>query len=514
MNVLIVDDDKLLIQKIVTGIEWEEIGIKHVFTADNAIQARKILESFPVDILVADIEMPQGNGLELLEWARARHYPVETIILSGYAHFSYAQKVIQYGGRDYLLKPVSNRDLAYVIRSIVQEKENRSPHTGERNDRFALWEKAFMEKELQIPSEILSSCGRNSSYCMELFRNLSNVGQNDADRRLLDFVVQNMIQEFFESRGLILEYAGRVREDAWLALFKQNARLASIEEYTVQMQQCLSEVVHLDFCVYLGIPCALCELPADTRRLWRIYQDAVPDDRKFIREADWELRNRTPSFPDFKKLASAMERDIPLVEKELLDCVSSLAQNGVASRANFQALMNQMMPLIEQSLASRNVLRSRIFDEAEFAEKYRLAFLSVSGMTDWISWSFGRLEGYRHVGRKQEYLVDKLKEYIEDHLDSNLSRKELSGIVFLSEDYLSRIFTAATGMSISSYVSSRRIARAQKYLLETGLTVSQVAMRVGFSNFSYFSKIFRDFTGKTPNEYRDSVKNPHPGQTK
>lgn len=118
-------------------------------------------------------------------------------------------------------------------------------------------------------------------------------------------------------------------------------------------------------------------------------------------------------------------------------------------------------------------------------------------------------DDYQYAGRKQEYVVDRLKEYIESHLDGNLSRKELSGVVYLSEDYLSKIFAAATGMPLSGYVSSRRIARAQQLLAETDLTVSQIALRVGFSNFSYFSKIFRELTGKTPNEYRESVNNPH-----
>ncbi len=117
-------------------------------------------------------------------------------------------------------------------------------------------------------------------------------------------------------------------------------------------------------------------------------------------------------------------------------------------------------------------------------------------------------DDYPYTGRKQGYIVERLKEYIENHLDGSLSRKELSGVVYLSEDYLSKVFATTTGMSLSSYVSSRRIARAQQLLAETNLTVSQIALRVGFSNFSYFSKIFREQTGKTPNEYRESVNLP------
>ncbi len=68
--ILIVDDDRLVVEKLAKGIGWERIGIESVLTANNVRQAMKILEEAPVDILLSDIEMPQGSGLELLEWVR------------------------------------------------------------------------------------------------------------------------------------------------------------------------------------------------------------------------------------------------------------------------------------------------------------------------------------------------------------------------------------------------------------------------------------------------------------
>ena len=88
MNVLIVDDDKLFIRKAVEGIDWEEIGIHRVFSAENMQQACTVLETFSVDIVVTDVEMVRGNGLELLSWIAEKKYPVETVVVSGYAHFS------------------------------------------------------------------------------------------------------------------------------------------------------------------------------------------------------------------------------------------------------------------------------------------------------------------------------------------------------------------------------------------------------------------------------------------
>ena len=61
--ILIVDDDRLVVEKLAKGIGLERIGIESVLTANNVRQAMKILEEAPVDFLLSDIEMPQGSGL-------------------------------------------------------------------------------------------------------------------------------------------------------------------------------------------------------------------------------------------------------------------------------------------------------------------------------------------------------------------------------------------------------------------------------------------------------------------
>lgn len=79
ISVLIVDDDKLVVDKLVEGVNWTQLGIGTVLTAYNIRQAMEILNEVSVDILLSDIEMPQGSGLELLEWVRNKEIPVECI---------------------------------------------------------------------------------------------------------------------------------------------------------------------------------------------------------------------------------------------------------------------------------------------------------------------------------------------------------------------------------------------------------------------------------------------------
>lgn len=77
MNLLIVDDEVYVVRAIRSRIDWNSLGIDEVFVAFNARKAKDVLRENKIDIIVTDIEMPQENGLELMQWVRDQGYPVK-----------------------------------------------------------------------------------------------------------------------------------------------------------------------------------------------------------------------------------------------------------------------------------------------------------------------------------------------------------------------------------------------------------------------------------------------------
>ena len=63
MNILIVDDDRFVLEGIKKGIDWHSMPFEEVFTAQSVAEAKQILQSVSIGVLVSDIEMPQENGL-------------------------------------------------------------------------------------------------------------------------------------------------------------------------------------------------------------------------------------------------------------------------------------------------------------------------------------------------------------------------------------------------------------------------------------------------------------------
>lgn len=104
--------------------------------------------------------------------------------------------------------------------------------------------------------------------------------------------------------------------------------------------------------------------------------------------------------------------------------------------------------------------------------------------------------------KKSTDVIGRVKAYISDNLDREISRAELAEAVYLHPDYLSHYFKEKTGTSISAYIANVRMEHAKVLLLGTDEPVSEIAASSGYANTAYFTKMFKRATGMTPTEYR------------
>ncbi len=95
--------------------------------------------------------------------------------------------------------------------------------------------------------------------------------------------------------------------------------------------------------------------------------------------------------------------------------------------------------------------------------------------------------------------------YIDGHYGSEITLGELSETVHLTPEYFCRLFKQATNLSPVEYINRVRIFKAEQLLLSTDATVTDIAFKVGFSQASYFNRIFHRYRGMTPSEYRKII---------
>lgn len=105
-------------------------------------------------------------------------------------------------------------------------------------------------------------------------------------------------------------------------------------------------------------------------------------------------------------------------------------------------------------------------------------------------------------GRQYMDVVDFVKNFITEHIGSDVSLNRLARAVYLNPTYLSRLFKSSTGSTITEYLSAMRVETAKKLLTETEKKVQDIALAVGIDSPIYFSRFFKKSTGYTPQEWR------------
>jgi len=100
----------------------------------------------------------------------------------------------------------------------------------------------------------------------------------------------------------------------------------------------------------------------------------------------------------------------------------------------------------------------------------------------------------------------RLADYIEHHLDKEITLGDLAQLACLSEYHMARMFRASFGMPPSSWIAARRVERARQLLKTTDLPLQQVADACGYADLSHFSHRFRDSTGAAPSRFRSVLR--------
>jgi two-component system response regulator YesN len=103
---------------------------------------------------------------------------------------------------------------------------------------------------------------------------------------------------------------------------------------------------------------------------------------------------------------------------------------------------------------------------------------------------------------ESQHLVQRAMVFIHDHYKESLSRADIANYLCINEQYLSRCFKNEIGIGPMNYLSRYRIAQAKKLLERQDLSITQIALAVGLSSQSYFSRLFYLETGVSPSAYR------------
>ena len=121
MNILIVDDQTSVLDGLLHGIHFDLLKINHVYTATNVSDAKQIMCSHKIHILMSDIEMPGENGLVLNKWVAENYPSIIRILLTSHAVFDYAKEAMKLGCFDYIVQPAPYHEIESTLTRAVSK---------------------------------------------------------------------------------------------------------------------------------------------------------------------------------------------------------------------------------------------------------------------------------------------------------------------------------------------------------------------------------------------------------
>ena len=253
LKLLIVDDQKTVVDGLLHFIDWSAIGISSALGACSAAEARRILVSQKIDILLCDIEMPVESGLNLVRWMREQEMQTKVIFLTAHAEFSYAQKSVGLGAFDYVVQPAPYTLIRDAVeRAVKSLRSEKHQEFAQKYDQVASW-KSGQNAARALQLYLSSGDGQELRTCVRLGK-LPSPDQPCALVRLeiqrwlsmeswsgdlLTIMIDNAVSEVFSQPGQFHTVMQAEQDRFALLLWEQNtppAREALLRQLDVLRQ--------------------------------------------------------------------------------------------------------------------------------------------------------------------------------------------------------------------------------------------------------------------------------------
>lgn len=536
-HLLIVDDEIEVLEGLVDIFEDMQHTALEVFTASSAAQAIGVLEKTRIDVVLTDIKMPEVSGLEMYEIIKSRWPGCRVIFLSGVIDFDYVYRSVQNKDVRYLTKMEPESKIVATVRDVLRDID----HDMILKDALQQAEQRYRQALPLLREQYLSALLSGSLEREVAQAELEELDIFlDANEPVLLFTVcesQANQRGGEKKRDTQRLYALQAVCDSCIQVY--SARYCSFVErhhltYLVQLEQGKKAPVafaakldalfvtiqekaekNLDFQVNILYHAGLLRLEEVDRGYaavrMKIGYAALSDIGAVIAvdtQSGGEKRADSPSARSYYPL---LERCIEIGDKRefehyytlLSDEMSAAEQFDQSQALEFYLKVAAMIVKYTGLWFSQPPLNGqelfRNLNQLDTRQSWAAAAENLKAQV--INLIEARAAD-EHL--KEADSMERIREYISQNLDKDLSLTHLSGIAGLNSSYFSRLFKSLTGQTPYGYILEKRMDRAAHLLQHTGERIQDIAGNTGYENPQSFNRAFRKRFGCAPNEYRQN----------
>lgn len=525
MNVLIIDDQPDVVEGIKQGIDWNFLEIHNVFHAYNSASAKTIIMQEKVHIALCDIEMPNGSGLELFEWACENYPDIKFIFLTAHADFAYAQQALKLGGFDYLVQPAPYELVESTLqRALLQlQKEQKQQQVLVYGNYVSKHEKELLDVILR---EYLSGRQKYVDTVIQYLKTLSidikpeekswmvciqlldrNKLLERFDRELLCFVIENVFMEIMEDYSRRLLFCA-VNEETYVGIF-YGTSVWNQEDMCQKLTHFVTlakEKLYLAVACYVGRETRLTQLPDCLKQIIELTEGSLVQKAGVfpmgLEEASKETEYNAPNFEQMKHYFLLGQYHI--VGDMVQEYFAQMEKKGSISKKTLAYFQQDFLQMFFELLSTHSVKAHEAFQQEYDVMALKKSTESLSQMYHLVDFVITYLKGLEEDNSKETAPVDRAIAYIRKNIHQNISRTDIADYIYMNPDYLSRLFKKEKNISLTDYIVQEKLNMAAAMLKSTSLPVSVIASNIGYTNFSYFTQVFRKSYGMSPSEYRQN----------
>ncbi|MCI3920835.1 response regulator [Paenibacillus sp. TRM 82003] len=507
MKVLIVDDEIIIRTGLSTLVEWEAHGFEVMRPAASAEEALLRIPDERPELILTDIRMTGRSGLELASDVKKAYPDTEIVVISGFDEFAYARQALREGVSDYLLKTSEPEEILQVALRAKERCQRRRNAVSEERVREETARRGALERiasddrpldkaaaaafEAHFPA-LRAALEAHGVEALRVSFAAAGAEAEALEAWARSFAARRAGAEWLAREGGLLLLAPAAPDDGW----------DRAEQAVVRTNEGIGRASFAAAGVPAKTPDGI-RLAIATANEAFAYGWLLPE-AGFLRYAS--IRGRAGmrticTAAEEAALCAALksgdERTLRgWVRKTLADIRQDVAATPTTAQAYLHSLLLAGCRWVERAAASvgderpmppwEPLVAERLLADAE-AETFRL-FAALS-----------RRYAEAAAGRSPVSLA---LAYVGDHLHESLTLQQVAGQVHLNPNYFSELFKRETGRTFADYVREAKLRKAMALLADTPAKVAEVAHRVGYADLKHFNRLFKQFTGRTPTEYR------------
>jgi two-component system, response regulator YesN len=518
---LMVDDEEIVRRGFGRKIDWEGLGFHYLDPCEDGEQAIKAIAEQHPDVVMTDIYMPRVDGLAVAQYIAERHPEIVIVILSGYDEFEYAQKAIRSKVFEYVLKPVTSRDLNSLLARL---KAKLDADSRSRQDATQLKERAVIAADLLRNRSLVDLVSgalpaADDAQFEKLF------GFSPAGLSCAAIVAENEPREpsaALPSASLNEALRASISTARWALPFLPGEERAAALIFQADQATCdlVAEAIagrlaaSRDAATIVGVG--------------RAYASWVDASRTYD-EAVAALACRLASGPGRAFAYRQPRGDGPSLTAELKERCDGLSRaviSGELTGASDQSVVRFFQGLDDAHLSPQRVRHELDSLFASIIDGFAGMGISAASLSTDLDLDYyqsvkrlrtreesaallTRLSAHAKLALKDrnlpipEWKAKDVQSWVARHYaDKDLSLGKAAESLSISASYLSKLAKKFLGQSFLEYVTAVRIAQARDLLSTTDLMTHEIAEATGFGDAGYFSSLFRRHEGITPSEFR------------